>query len=156
MPTIYVRDLMRSPVITVPQHTRLPTIKALMRQHRVHRLPVMDGTRLVGMVTLGDVRNAFPSDLPIFQPQPKGLLDQVRVLDIMRTDVITTAPDVPLALAAQVLLAHKISGMPVLEGDHVVGIITKSDLCRIVAEAGSEVVHPDDQAVYTTQAAAVG
>ncbi len=145
MRTIYVRDLMRSPVITVQAHTRLPTIKALMRQHHVHRLPVVDGTRLVGMVTLGDVRNAFPSDLPIYQQPPKGLLDQVRALDIMRTDVVTSAPDVPLAHAAQIMLAHKISGLPVLQGDQVVGIITKSDLCRIVAENDGGLAFEDDQ-----------
>ncbi|HZG66381.1 MAG TPA: CBS domain-containing protein, partial [Herpetosiphonaceae bacterium] len=59
-----VQDLMSSPVITIPPHTRLPMIKQLMRLKRIHRLPVVDRGKLLGIVTLGDVRNAYPSDAP--------------------------------------------------------------------------------------------
>jgi CBS domain-containing protein len=145
MHMLYVRDLMRSPVITVQPQTRLPTIKLMMCQHGVHRLPVVDGTGLTGIVTLGDVRNAFPSDLPMFHNQRLAPLDQVRALDLMRTDVITIAPDVLVAQAAQVMLRHKISGLPVLHGNRLVGIITKSDLCRAMAE-GDIVLAPHDGA----------
>jgi CBS domain-containing protein len=134
MRTLYVRDVMSSPVITIPPHTRLPAIKLVMKHKRVHRLPVVDGNRLVGIITLGDVRNAFPSDAPIVGAvESTYLLMSVRAEAVMRTDVITIAHDAPLAQAAQLFLRHRISGLPVLDGDRLVGIITKSDLCRVIA-----------------------
>ena len=134
MRTLYVRDVMSSPVITIPPHTRLPAIKLVMKHKRIHRLPVVDGNRLVGIITLGDVRNAFPSDAPIVGAfESTDLLTNVRAEALMRIGVITIARDDPLAQAAQLFLRHRISGLPVLDGERLVGIITKSDLCRVIA-----------------------
>ncbi len=133
MQSLRVRDLMTSPVITIPPLTRLPVIKLFMREKCIHRLPVVSRGRLVGIITLGDVRNAFPSDVPaIGAMEARHALDRVRAEDIMRTDVITVTADAPLPEAALLMLYHKISGLPVLDGDRLVGIITKSDICRAI------------------------
>jgi CBS domain-containing protein len=135
MQRLYVRDIMSSPVFTVAPHTRLPAIKLLMRQNQVHRLPVVDGPRLVGIITLGDVRNAFPSDIAFVGTfEQTNLLDKVTAQDIMRTDVLTITPDAALVEAATLLVSHKLGGLPVLDGDRLVGIITKSDLCRAIID----------------------
>lgn len=130
MRSLLVRDLMTSPVLTIPPHTRLPVIKQIMCERGVHRLPVVEKDRLLGIITLGDVRNAFPSDLPLLNNVPHPRLDAIRADDLMRTDVITIGPDAPIITAAALLLHHKVSGFPVMAGDRLVGIITKSDLCR--------------------------
>jgi CBS domain-containing protein len=143
MQTWYVRDLMSSPVITIQPHTRLPIVKAVMCQRGVHRLPVVQGKRLLGIITLGDVRNAFPSDILGLNNHQQTLpLDQVRALDMMRTDVVTIAPDAPITEAAQTMLRHKISGLPVLDADGLVGMIMKSDLCLAVAGGDIALVPP--------------
>jgi len=128
---LYVRDVMSSPVITVALYTPLPLIKRLMCEKQVHRLPVVEHGRLQGMVTWGDVRNAFPSDvIPPMQGTFHHPLDRVRAKDIMRTDVVTIAPTAGLEEAARLFLVHRISGVPVLDHGCLAGIITKSDLCR--------------------------
>lgn len=132
MQSILVRDIMTSPVLTIRPHTRLTTIKRMMRERCVHRLPVVEGGRLLGIITLGDVRNAFPSDLLLLNSAPQPRLDDVRADILMRTDVVTTTPDAPVTAAVALLLRHKISGLPVLAGQDLVGILTKSDICRAV------------------------
>jgi len=139
MQSVLVRDVMTSPVLTIRPHTRLPTIKRMMRERQVHRLPVVEGDRLLGIITLGDVRNAFPSDLLLLNSVPQPRLDDVRADTLMRTEVITTTPDTPVTTAVALLLRHKISGLPVLAGQQLVGILTKSDICRAVLQGSLSV-----------------
>lgn len=143
MQSLRVRDLMTSPVITIPPLTRLPVIKLFMREKRIHRLPVVSHGRLVGIITLGDVRNAFPSDVPaIGAMEARHALDRVRARDIMRTGVITVTADSLLPEAILLMLYHRISGLPVLDGDLLVGIITKSDICRAIVGGNTALSRP--------------
>ena len=134
MQPLLVRDLMTSPVITIWPHTRLPTIKRIMCEQGIHRLPVIDRERLVGIVTLGDLRNAYPSDIPTLNDRVVPRLDDICAELLMRTNVITTTPEATLTTASDLLLRHKVSGLPVIDRDRLVGIITKSDLCRAVLD----------------------
>jgi CBS domain-containing protein len=134
MRSLLVRDLMTSPVLTIRPHTRLPMVKQIMCEHGVHRLPVVEHGRLLGIITLGDVRNAFPSDVPLLQPSPAPRLDAIRAEHLMRTEVITIAPEAAVTTAAALLVRQKVNGLPVVAGQRVIGIITKSDLCRAVLE----------------------
>jgi CBS domain-containing protein len=54
----------------------------------------------------------------------------MKVRDLMTTDPITTTPDTPLKEAARLMVRHKVSGLPVLSGDKVVGIVTEGDFLR--------------------------
>lgn len=133
MNTLTVRALMSSPVITVAPHTPLPQLRSLLREHNIRRLPVLDRQQLVGIITLGDVRNAFPSDataLSIYELS--YLLSNVTAAEIMRRDVITIAADASLAEATQRMLSSKVSSLPVLDDDQLVGILTESDIFRAV------------------------
>ena len=133
MEPLTVRALMSQPVIVVAPHTRLPKLKSLMREHHIRRLPVVKGTEVVGIITMGDVRNAFPSDattLSIYELS--YLLDKVIATDVMRTEVLTIAVQAPVIEAARLMLQHKVSGLPVLEQGRLVGILTESDIFRAV------------------------
>ena len=133
MEALTVRSLMSSPVITVAPYTQLPRLKHLMREHNIRRLPVLDGQRLVGIITLGDLRNAFPSDAPTLSIYELSyLLSKVTAAEVMRTEVLTVAADAPLVEATQRMLQHKVSGLPVMDGERVVGVLTESDVFRAV------------------------
>ncbi len=135
MKALFVRDIMSSPDITHTPTVRLPAIKHLMHQNSIRRLPVVDGNRIVGIVSLGDVRNAFPSDATMLSIYELSyLLDKVSAADIMRTDVVAVEPDAPLTEAAQLMLQHKISGLPVVENGQLVGILTESDILRAIVD----------------------
>jgi CBS domain-containing protein len=152
MDTLVVSDVMSSPATTIAPHTPLPKIKLVMAERQVHRLPVVEGSTLVGIVTLGDLRNAFPSDVLALERDGTRSLDTVRAADIMRTEVIGVEPHTSLVDAVHLLLRHRISGLPVVENSSVVGMLTKSDVCLallhgdLVAAPRAEAVEQDSTA----------
>jgi CBS domain-containing protein len=108
-----------------------------VEQQRVRRLPVVEDGRLIGIVTWGDLRAAWPSaatTLSVYEW--RALLDKVTVTECMTCDPISVAPDDPMHKAAQTMFAHKIGGLPVVVEGRVVGMITESDLMGLlIAEA---------------------
>jgi CBS domain-containing protein len=134
MKTALVKDWMTPNPICATLKMALPEAHGLMKQHNIRRLPVVDHDKLVGIVTLGDIRGAQPSEatsLSIFEIN--YLLSRLTLDHIMTPNPITIAPDATLRETAQVMLQKKIAGLPVMDGDKVVGIITESDIFRAVA-----------------------
>jgi acetoin utilization protein AcuB len=130
-----VRDWMTPNPITVTSDTSLPEAHKLMTDHKIRRLPVVDRGELVGIVTLGDVRGAQASEatsLSIFELH--YLLARLPVGKVMHKPVLTVRSDATIAEAASLMLEHKIAGLPVVEGGKIVGIVTESDIFRIVVE----------------------
>lgn len=138
-----VRDWMTPNPITVNSRTPLPDAHQLMMTHRIRRLPVVDDGVLVGIVTRGDIRGAQPSEatsLSIYEIH--YLLSRLTVGQIMSRPVITVTPDMTIQAAAALMLKHKIAGLPVVEDGRVVGIITESDIFRMVAQTWVEEKEP--------------
>ena len=135
MKTERVREWMTPDPITVGLNTSLPEIHQIMVSEEIRRLPVVDENgRLIGIVTLGDVRGAQPSpatSLSIWEMN--YLLSSLDVEKIMTPDPITVTPDQTVGEAARIMLENRISGLPVVEPDgHLVGIITESDIFSMV------------------------
>lgn len=137
-----VRDWMTPHPISVDPKTSLPDAHRLMKDSRIRRLPVVDHGRLVGIVTLGDVREAEPSDatsLSIYEIH--YLLSKLSIDRIMTRDPLTIAPDATIRQAARLMLDNKIGGLPVVDAQGaLVGIITESDIFRIFAQEPETVV----------------
>ena len=134
-----VRDWMTANPITIAPNTSLGQANRLMKENSIRRLPVVDHGKLVGIVTLGDLREASPSDatsLSIFEIH--YLLAKLTVEDIMSKKPVTVAPDATIYGAAQIMLQNKIAGLPVVDQGKVVGIITESDIFRMVVQEGNE------------------
>lgn len=134
--TLLVRQWMTKDAITVDEKTPLPQVHQLMKQRRIRRVPIVDKHgHLVGIVTRGDVREASPSNatsLSIYEVH--YLLAQLTVDAIMTRNPKTVTPDTSIKDAARIMLESKISGLPVVEGGKVVGIITESDIFRGLIE----------------------
>ena len=131
-----VRSWMTPNPVTVTSDTSLPDAHKLMTDRKIRRLPVVDRGKLVGIVTLGDVRGAQASEatsLSIFELN--YLLARLMVGRVMHQPVITVGPDATIAEAADLMLRHKIAGLPVVEHGKVIGILTESDIFRIVVGA---------------------
>lgn len=126
-----VKDWMSKSPILINPDAKLPDAHDLMKKNSVRRLPVLKDGKLLGIVTRGDVREAGPSDantLSIFELNYK--LAKLPISDIMTRDPITVTQNTKLSEAANLMLNHKIGGLPVMEGDQLVGIITESDIFR--------------------------
>lgn len=136
-----VKDWMTPEVITIKPDTTLPEAHRLMTERKVRRLPVVKHGRLVGLVTRGDVREAEPSDatsLSIWELN--YLLSKLKIEEIMTRNPLTISQEATIGEAAQAMLKSKISGLPVVDNQgKVIGIITESDIFRIVVKKWSQV-----------------
>ncbi|GAB4119919.1 MAG: CBS domain-containing protein [Roseiflexaceae bacterium] len=135
-----VRMWMSSPAISAPQTLTLPEARELMRQYHIRRLPVVDESGdLVGIVTEGDI--AKISDSPVTDVRDYNLYYRIRNLpihEIMTRHVISVAVDTPIISVAQLLLEHRIGGVPVVDQNRLVGVITESDLFRLIVQRQSQ------------------
>ena len=111
----------RSPVV-VESSEKLATVRQKMDQGNFHRVPVVDGGKLVGIVSDRDLR------------QHTGSLEDVKVNGAMTKPVVNVTPTTMLEQAAHLMVKHRIGGLPVVEQGKVVGIITATDLLRAFAE----------------------
>ncbi len=130
-----VKNWMTRDVITVTPEATLPEVHRLMRERKIRRLPVVDADgHLVGMITLGDVRGAEASpatSLSIWELN--YLLARLKVEQFMTQNPVTIGEESSIGEAAQLMLAHKISGLPVVTaGGELAGIITESDIFRMI------------------------
>jgi CBS domain-containing protein len=131
-----VKDWMTREVVTISPEMTLPEAHRLMEEKKIRRLPVVTDGRLVGIVTRGDVRGAEPSgatSLSIWEVN--YLLAKLRIGEIMTPHPATIAPDETIGEAARLMLEKKISGLPVVDSaGHIAGIITESDIFRLVVQ----------------------
>ena len=128
-----VRDWMTHDVITIASDNTLPEAYQLMKENGIRRLPVIEDSRLVGIITWGDVRQASTSDLgPFRRFELDYLLSRLPVSEIMTRNPITVQPNTTIAHAAQIMMEHKIGGLPVVDFDKLAGIITEQDVFRML------------------------
>lgn len=128
-----VRDVYTRGAVAVVPRTSIAEARRLMQERQIRRLPVVDGERVVGIVTKLDLLRAMPSvatSLSIWEIN--YLLDKVRVEEVMTRDVLTVTPDTDLAEAAKLMKERKIGGLPVVENGELVGVITESDIFRVL------------------------
>ena len=93
------------------------------------RLPVVAKDRLVGIIADLDVREALNSPIVLRERwQDEELMDHATVEACMTPDPITVTPHTPVVEAARLMRDHKIGGLPVVDGDQLVGIVTETDL----------------------------
>lgn len=131
----YVRDWMTPDPVTITTTTTVKEAHWIINSKRIRRLPVLDENgKLVGIVSWGDVREARPSDatsVSIFEVE--HVLARMPVEKIMSKNPYTIDPDASVGEAARLMHTHRITSLPVLEDDKIVGIITVSDVLRMVA-----------------------
>lgn len=102
----------------------------IMAEHGVRHVVVLDGPKLVGIVSNRDFVRAA-----VRHPERQLDLHGTPVSDVMtRAPLRTTWPGGTLAEAADVMRSHKVSALPVLEGNDLSGIITTDDLLAAVAQ----------------------
>jgi acetoin utilization protein AcuB len=121
-----VHDIMQSQVVTATPRTGVAEALGILRTRGIRHLVIVDGDALVGIVSDRDVKQAGALD---------ERLGQWTVGEIMTRSVITIEPSAPVEDAAQLVLAEKISALPVTQGERLVGIMTETDIVRLFVRA---------------------
>lgn len=132
MINMFIEQRMTSNPITIASTATIADASELMRTNNFRRLPVVDGGKLVGLVTDRDLRSVSPSPattLSIFELN--YLLTKMQIKDIMEKKVITIQVDATVEEAALLLYNHRIGGLVVVdEKSTVVGVITETDIFK--------------------------
>ncbi len=131
---MYVRDYMKSPVITVTREALLDEALKIMHDRNIRRLPVVENGKLVGLVTEDRIREASPpSTSPMSSWAFHYYLSKMRVKDIMITEVITVSPDATAEEATLLGERNNIGSLPVVDkSGNLLGIVTATDLIGLL------------------------
>lgn len=133
---MFVGERMTRNPVTILDTASIDDGLHLMRERRVRRLPVMDASgAVVGIVSDKDLLHAAPSpatSLSVYELH--YLLAKLTIRQVMSSPVISITPDTPVEEAARVMTDSKIGGLPVMEGGTLVGIITETDIFKILLE----------------------
>jgi acetoin utilization protein AcuB len=124
---LLVQDSMTQEVVTVAPETTAAEALALCRMNRIRHLPVLQGGRLVGVISDRDLRAATPA---LGDQARAEALHRLRIADEMARDVVTARPEDPIEDAAMAMYERKIGCLPVIDGEDLVGIVTSSDVLR--------------------------
>ncbi len=125
-----IEAVMSTELKTIAPSASLAEARDLMREHRIHHLPVTeDGQELVGLLTLTDVLRATDS---ILRDREERLhAADIKVAEVMTTDIATVSIDAGIRQAALFLEKYRIGCLPVVDGENLVGIITDTDFVAV-------------------------
>ncbi|MCB9422541.1 MAG: CBS domain-containing protein [Ardenticatenaceae bacterium] len=134
MKHLLVKDWMTTEVLVAELDTPMLQAHKQMRENKIRRMPVCEGGKVVGIITRSDVRQAQPSEATSLNVwEINYLLAKLQVRDIMTKDVKVLHPDDTVKTAATLMYDNRIGALPVVnEEDKLVGIITESDIFRIM------------------------
>lgn len=131
-----VSKRMQKDPITIRKDDSLRFAADLLKEKRIRMLPVVDGRKLIGLVTDRDVRQAQASSATSLEVRELFyLLEKVKVAEIMTKNVITIAPGATIEDTAMIIHDNKIGGLPVVDekGD-LLGIISETDVLEVFLE----------------------
>src|SRR5215510_3468042 len=132
---MFVGERMSRPVISVTPDAPVNDVLAMFKKEHIRRAPVVKDGKLLGIVSQGDLLNATASSVTTLSVwELNYLISKVKVKDVMTKKVITVTKDTPIEEAARIMADKKIGGLPVVDGDKVVGMITETDLFKIFLE----------------------
>jgi CBS domain-containing protein len=124
--------------VTIAPKTTLFEAYNVMFDNEIRRLPVVQGNDLVGIVTLNDVQRSIPPHTEAADMEMKLELMPATVEDVMTYDPVTITPEDTIREAAARMLEYQISGLPVVQNGEIVGIITESDIFKLIVEGWSD------------------
>ncbi|MDD1748412.1 MAG: CBS domain-containing protein [Methanothrix sp.] len=126
-----VKDYMSAPIYVIERNENIQRARNLMFKYAIGRLPVMDGGKLVGIVTKYDITNRLNQASPEWRRRP---IDKVPIQVVMTEKPITIFPDATMPQAAELLIENGISGLPVERDGEIVGMITSRDMMKYFSE----------------------
>ena len=135
---ITVKEIMSKDLTVVSSTDRLVHARRQMIESHVGRLPVVEDDKLEGMVTSKDLMRAFidfRKNVP--EKYQKSQIKEVLVEDIMSSNPTFTSKDTTISEVAKVMMDTGFNGLPVVEDDAVVGIITQTDILRLIEKLES-------------------
>ena len=130
---IKVKDIMTSEVFVLHSTQTLELVRSLMRIKHVRHVPIVeDDNTFVGLMTHRDLLAHTISYLADIDDEEQEYLDRhIHIMNIMKTDVLTAAPEMDVCTAISILLENKYGCLPVISKGKLVGIVTEADFLNL-------------------------
>ncbi len=139
-----VKDWMTTEVITIDENESILKAAQLLKKYKIRRLPITKNGKLIGIITSSDINSVAPSKVtPLDVHELYSFFAEIKVKEVMTKDPLTVKPDNTVEYAAILMLENKISGLPVVnENNYVVGIITQTDIFKLLVEISGAYKNP--------------
>ena len=135
---ISVKEIMCKDLVSVSPSERIVHARRQMLESHIGRLPVVDDETLVGMVTSKDLMRAFiefRKSVP--EKYQKSQIKDLLVEDIMSSNPVSVSKDMSITEISNIIMETGFNGLPVVEDDKVIGIITQTDILRLIEKLES-------------------
>jgi CBS domain-containing protein len=136
-----VAEIMSREPIVLNEEDNLDRVLEGMDAFNFRHIPVVDGDRLVGLLSQRDILRLAVGELDRTAPaqvRSQQLKENTFVAQVMQRDVRTASPDATIVEAARMMLDQRIGCLPVVEGDRLVGIVTETDLLELLTRVLEE------------------
>lgn len=130
-----VREFMTTEVTSVQESDALLDAAMIFARSSLRHLPVLRGKQLVGVITERDVKRFAPGLLSgVTSEQYNQVMEKTPLSRVMTRDLLSVKPDQPMTEAANLIFTKRIGCLPVVENGELVGIITTTDMMRLLAQ----------------------
>jgi CBS domain-containing protein len=130
-----ISKIMKTSVHSVHPAQKLSEVYKLMHSERIHHVPVIDGERLIGLLSTADLmRFSYGNIYEQDQHTIEQALDLTSIREAMSEDLLTLPADGFVKDAVEALGRGDIHALPVVDGEKLVGIVTSTDVIRFLGE----------------------
>jgi len=133
-----VRDIMTSSPVSLQKDDKLSLAEEVMTGGRIRHLPILDGERPVGVLSEADLFHSAFKVLHFRPDEQRKFVKSLKVEDVMSKHVVSVPADTSIRAAARLMMEKKLGCLPIVEGERLVGLVTKSDMLRCLAERKEE------------------
>ena len=133
-----VRDIMTSSPVSLQKDDKLSLAEEVMTGGRIRHLPILDGERLVGVLSEADLFHSAFKVLHFRPDEQRKFVKSLKVEDVMSKQVVSVPADTSMRAAARLMMEKKLGCLPVVAGERLCGLVTKSDMLRCLAERKEE------------------
>lgn len=131
-----VSTIMTKNVVTLNHIDRLENAEMLFKKHHIRHIPVVSGSKIVGMLSYTDLlRISFVDSYgDENHPIDTTIYDSFSIEQVMANKVVSISEDTSIKEAAEILANREFHALPVVKGEELVGIVTTTDLINYLLE----------------------
>lgn len=134
-----VREIMTGSPVTLQKDDKLSLAEEVMTGGRIRHMPILNGERLVGVLSQADLfHSAFVKALHFRPSEQREFVNSLKIEEVMSKHVVSIPADTSIRAAARLMMEKKLGCLPVVEGERLVGLVTKGDMLRCLAERTDE------------------
>ena len=131
-----VSSIMSHEVVTVERNVNsLRDVKDLFRKHKIRHVPVLEGEKLVGMISKNDImRLSFANVFEGQESSDEAILDMLSIDQVMSAQPKWVDKSASVKEAAEILVREHFNSLPVRDGEELVGIVTSTDVMKYLLD----------------------